>query len=95
MVQENEVIMLLLYIGVLIFIQANRSRLLDQIPSNRTLLAGFYFLVVSSFLTVLEGLLWGDELNLLEHGCYAASAILIAVWCWQVFVQGPKEDKPR
>lgn len=83
-VQQSELIFLLLALGVLVFIQANRLRL-ERTPKFRYLQVGFYLLVAASFLTVLEEFLWGEFLNLLEHGCYTASVILTAVWCWQTF----------
>jgi hypothetical protein len=83
MIQENEVIGLLLGIGVLIFILANRSRL-ASLPSARLLLASYYILLAGWALTVLEGFFWGQTLNLLEHVAYAVSAILMAIWCWRV-----------
>ncbi|MBN1148909.1 MAG: hypothetical protein JXA78_16735 [Anaerolineales bacterium] len=83
MVQENEVVMLLLGVGMLIFILANRKRL--DLPSIGLLLAGYYLLLAGWLLTVLEGLFWGETLNLVEHSFYAASAVLNAAWCWRVF----------
>jgi len=84
MFQENEIIMLLLGIGVLIFIFANRSRL-KSLPASQLLFAGFGALLAGWVLTVLEGFFWGEALNLIEHVCYAASAVLMAGWCWVVF----------
>ena len=84
MVQENEVILLLLGLGVLIFALANRERL-EELPAVRLLAAGLYLLLAAWVLTILEGFFWPRALNLLEHGCYAASAALQAAWCRQVF----------
>jgi hypothetical protein len=86
MIQENEVLVLLLAVGTLIFVWFNRLRL-RQLPSSRTLLAGFYFLIGAWSLTVVEGFFWQEVLNFIEHLCYAVSAVLIATWCWQVFGQ--------
>ena len=83
-VQQSELIFLVLALGVLVFAQANRLRL-ERTPKFRNLLVGFYLLVAASFLTILEEFLWGEFLNLLEHGCYAASVIFTAIWCWQTF----------
>jgi hypothetical protein len=82
MIQENELIGLILGVGVLIFILANRSRLAG-LPAARILLASYYVLLAGWALTVLEGFLWGQALNLLEHFCYALSALLLAVWTWR------------
>jgi hypothetical protein len=84
MIQENEVIMLLLGLGGLIFILANRLRL-KRLPASNILIAGYYVLLAGWVLTVLEGLFWGEVLNFLEHLCYAGSAVLLAAWSWIVF----------
>ena len=84
MIQENEIITLLLGIGVMIFILAN-NRKVKRIPVAIILIAGFYVLLAGWVLTILEGLFWKDLLNVLEHICYTSSSILMAVWCWKIF----------
>ena len=83
-IHENEVVMLLLGVGVLIFISGSRPRL-ERLASWRILAGGFYVLLVGWNLTVLEGFFWESVLNYLEHMCYAISSFLVAVWCWKVF----------
>jgi len=85
MIQENEIIMLLLGIGCMIFILVNKQKV-KRIPVANILIAGFYVLLAGYFLTILEGLFWKDFLNVLEHICYTASSILMAVWAWKIFV---------
>ena len=77
MIQENEIIMLLLGIGVLIFILGNRLKL-KRLPSSSILITGFCVLFVGWVMTVLESYPWKDFLNLFEHICYAASSMLVA-----------------
>ncbi len=89
MIQENEVVMLLMAIGVLIFILFNR-RLIMRIRAARVLIAAFCVLLAAYVLTVLEGFFLEALLNFLEHLCYAASSVLIALWCTKVFK--PKES---
>ncbi len=87
MIQDNEVVMLLMAIGVLIFILVNR-RLIMRIQAARVLVAAFCVLLAAYVLTVLEGFFQEDLealLNFLEHLCYAASSVLIALWCMKVF----------
>ena len=84
MIQENEIIMLLLAIGCTIFILVNKQKV-KRIPVAKILIAGFYVLLAGYFFTILEDLLWKDFLNVLEHICYTASSILVAVWCWKIF----------
>jgi uncharacterized membrane protein len=91
MVQENEIIMLLIGVGILFFILANRLRL-NSLPASKMLILGFYVILAGWFLTVLEGFYWNGILNILEHICYAGSSVLVALWCWRVF-GSRKEDK--
>jgi hypothetical protein len=84
MIQQNEMIMLLLGIGCMIFILVNRQKV-KRIPVAKTLIAGFYVLLAGYVFTIFEGLLWKGFLNVLEHICYTASSILVTVWCWKIF----------
>jgi len=81
-VQQNEIIALLLSLGVLLFVLHNRRRL-AHLPAWGVLLAAFYVLLAGRVLTVLEGLFLEEALNLAEHVCYAVSSVLLAVWCWR------------
>ncbi len=89
MIQENEVVMLLMAIGVLIFILVNR-RLIMRIVAARVLVVAFCVLAAGYVLTVLEAFFLEKLLNFLEHLCYAGSSVLIAMWCMRVFK--PKES---
>jgi cell shape-determining protein MreD len=84
MIQQNEIIMLSLGIGCMIFILVNKQKV-KRIPVTKTLIAGFYVLLAGYVSTILEGLLWRNFLNVLEHICYTTSSILVAVWCWKIF----------
>ena len=84
--RESEIVTLVMSIGVLVFFTAWRSRL-KEIPSYKTFLLSFYLLTANWLFTVLEAVYWPDLLNLLEHACYAASTILLAVWLWQVLTR--------
>ena len=84
MVQENEVVMIVLGLGVLLFILGNRSQL-KRIESSATLILGFCFLLLGWALTVLEGFCWEVLLNYLEHMCYAAGSASLAAWCCTLF----------
>jgi hypothetical protein len=89
---ENEIVMLLIGVGVSIFIQGNRRRL-KSLPASNILVTGFCMMLVSWILTVLEGLFWEHYLNYLEHAFYAFGTILVAVWCWKVFGMGRETGK--
>ena len=84
MIQESEVVLLLLGVGVLIFILGNRRRL-RRLPASKILIAGFYTLLAGWVLTILEGFFWEELLNFLQHTCYTGSSVLVAIWCWRVF----------
>jgi len=86
MIQDNELITLLLAIGVLIFVLVNRSAL-NKLPDLVLLRAAFGVLFVGYVLTILEGFFWGKTLNLLEHYSYTVSAVLLAAWCYRVFIR--------
>lgn len=94
---ENEVVMLLIGIGVFVFILGNRARLKHLAASN-FLIVAFYLMLAGWVLTVLEGLFglfWEEIFNFVEHLCTAVSSIFIAVWCCKVFgvSKGRKRDR--
>jgi len=81
---ENEIVMIILGIATLIFIFINHKRI-KKFPSSAIFLSSFYVLFAGWIFTVLEGVLFPELFNLLEHLCYALSSVLLTVWCWQVF----------
>ncbi len=83
MIQENELILLLLGVGVLIFLMTNASQL-RRIPEFRLLVASYVTLFLGWAFTVLEGLLWSRLINFMEHLCYAVSSVVLALWIWKV-----------
>ncbi|MHC4642061.1 MAG: hypothetical protein ACYS32_10485 [Planctomycetota bacterium] len=89
---ENEVVMLLLGVGVLIFILGNRPRL-KNLPSSSILIAAFCLMLAGWILTVLEGFFFEWLLNFFEHMCCAVSSIFVAVWCWMVFGRKNPDEK--
>ena len=84
MIQGNEIIMLLIGIGVLVFIIENR-RQMRRFLFSKILIIGFYLILAGWILTVLEGFFFRDYLNLLEHACYAGSSVFVSFWCLKVF----------
>ena len=81
----NEVIALIVAIGVTLFLLQNR-RQLRALPRRWLFYTAFGVAVGGKVLTVAEDYLFGDILNLLEHFCFVGSTILLAVWCWRTFV---------
>jgi hypothetical protein len=90
MVGENEIIILLLGVGVLIFSLSNPLRI-RRLPEWKILRASFRVLLLGWVLAVLKRFVWESVFHLLEHVSYAASMVLLALWCWKVF---PKEGRP-
>ncbi len=96
-IHENEIVMLLIGVGVSVFIQGNQRRL-KGLQVSKILVAGFCMMLGGWILTNLEGLFsegtfWNNFLNTLEHICYAIGSILVAVWCWKVFGSGRETGK--
>jgi len=84
MIQKNEVISLLLYVGVFIYIQLTRSQF-NRLQKSQILIWGFYIYFLGRILTVLEGLFLREVLSFLEHLSYAIGSGLVFIWCWQIF----------
>ncbi|MBN1898740.1 MAG: hypothetical protein JW827_08185 [Spirochaetes bacterium] len=84
MYEENEVIMLFIGLGILIFVLANLRRI-QKILHYRLLLTGFFCLLSGWVLTVMEGLLLNKLLNILEHIFYLASSVFLVIWARRVF----------
>lgn len=91
MVQEDEIIMLVLGLGVLLFIILNYRRL-QHYPSVRILITGFGFSLIGWILTVLEGFLFETTLNYAEHFCYLASAGCVTLWLYKAVVKGKETE---
>lgn len=89
MIQENEIVSLLLCLGILSFILINRLQI-KRLPSSDTFVYGFYIFTLSRIFTVLEGFFFENFLNLLEHACYAISSLLLLIWFWNVFVKNER-----
>lgn len=83
MVNEYELVVLILAIGILIFIFGKRSNF-KRIYDYKTLLGAFYFLFIGFLATVLESFFFNTTFNYLEHVCYVISSILILIWCWRL-----------
>ena len=87
MIQENEVVTLLLSVGVAIFIAQNRSRL-TSLPYHRLVIGSFVTLLAAHALTIVEGFWYEEILNFAEHICYSLSVVQLAVWTWLVMGRG-------
>lgn len=91
MLQHNELIALLITVGILVLVAVNRSRV-KQLPFPATFFTSFLLLFCGCILTNLEEVFLEDILNHAEHFCYAASAGVLAAWCRKVFAR-PEQDR--
>jgi len=81
---HDEVLMLIISCAVVVEIAAT-YRNLRQIPHAFFLLGSLAGLALASLSTVVEGFLWADLFNWLEHLSLMAGAILLTLWCALVF----------
>ncbi|MBN2858616.1 MAG: hypothetical protein JXN63_09475 [Candidatus Delongbacteria bacterium] len=79
MIQENEIITLVLFIALMLFMAFNRKKLKD-FPGIKIFMASSILLFLSVICTVAEGFLLEDELNILEHLFRSVSALLLVFW---------------
>ena len=88
MIEQNELITFLIGSGVVLFLWLNRRRIV-RIPGYNWLLYSFMAFFTGWCLTILEGFVLHDLMNVLEHFCYMVSSITAAVWCWFIlFAEG-------
>ncbi len=85
MLQENEIITLLIGLGVGIFIIVNRVRL-KRLPHSGLLFAGYGLLLSGWSFTIMEGFGLRPVFNFIEHLSFMLSSLLVALWCWKVFI---------
>jgi hypothetical protein len=85
MLAENEIVMMILGIGVLILILRNKDHI-KRITSWKTMTGAYYMLLFGWLFTILEGYFMGYYMNILEHICYLISAILLMIWCWRATI---------
>lgn len=91
MFEESEVINLILgLVSLVIVFYEIRKRM---IPDFHLFFAGFVLIVMARIFTVAEGLFLEDILNILEHICYALSALLFAAGCISLSANRSSEMK--
>ena len=83
-VSHDELIMLIISLAVVIQIVAN-FHFLKRLPGSPLILSSFAFVALSAFCTVVEGFVFVEVLNYIEHLSFMTASILLAIWCWRVF----------
>ncbi len=84
--QESEIANLILGVVSLLileFVYRDRKRVKTRL---KFIYLGFLLIISGYIFTVIEGVLWHDFFNFLEHLSYALSGISFAAGCW-VFKQ--------
>lgn len=84
-IKANEIINLVLYLGVFMVVLVNFRRL-KRIPAFGLLMGALVTLLSGALLTVAEGMFPSQStgytwLNFVEHCVYAGFAVLLALWC--------------
>lgn len=85
MFEEREVLTLLISLAVLAFAFWHRGVLKTQ-PNSFHLIVAYGLLVASFTCSVLEDVAFKHQLNFGQHLTAAASAIVLARWCWKAIV---------
>jgi hypothetical protein len=88
---HDELIMLIISLIVVIQVVAN-FQLLRRVPNHLLLLGSFALVAFSTFCTVVEGLVFPEVLNYLEHLSFMSAMILLAVWSGCVFGSKKRES---
>ena len=81
MFQDTELFNIVLASAVLVFL-FTQTRSLKCLPKRAILLSSYGILFAGIVATILEGAFWPSILNVVEHACYALSALLFSLWCW-------------
>jgi len=84
MIQENELITFILCLVVLFFITINYVKL-KSLPGLRIFIISFTLFTIGWFCTVIEGIVFEEAFNLIEHVCYICSAIMMLIWTLILF----------
>lgn len=89
MIQDKEVIMLILGICAFVLTLIYKAEI-KRIYGWKNFISSFHILLAAWVFTVAEGFLWPLYLNLAEHICYMASALVMAIWCIRFFLTNKK-----
>ena len=96
-IEEYEVMMLLLSVGVLVFGVMALPRL-RRIEKGGFLVAALAVFFAGVLLTVVEGFFAAGSLgehfaNHSEHLAYLGSMAMLTLWCWWTFVRGKEASE--
>jgi uncharacterized membrane protein len=93
MFEESEIIMLVVaLVGAFLLISVFTKRKVVQL---RYFYIGFFAIVAASFFTVIEGVLWNDLFNLLEHLCYVIAGLSFIAGCNVLLKQSQSKQEDQ
>ena len=84
MIQENELVTFMICIGVLLFFIVNYQKL-KKLSGYSLFLTSFILYTCAWCFTVIEGIIFEEVFNLIEHICYISSSSFMVVWILIVF----------
>lgn len=84
MIQENELMTFMLCLGALFFIIINYVKL-KSLPGLKIFISSFILFTMGWFFTVIEGIIFEEVFNLIEHVCYISSSIMVFIWTLILF----------
>jgi len=87
---HDELIMLIIALVVVIQVTAS-YKFFRWLPNRLLLICSFGGVALSAFCTVVEGFVFQEVLNYVEHLSFMTAAILIAVWCG-LWAFGPEKQ---
>ncbi len=79
MIQENELITLILCLVVLFFVISNYTKL-KNLSGLKIFIISFSLFSLGWFFTVIEGIIFEDLFNIIEHICYISSSFALFIW---------------
>lgn len=93
MFQESEIVTLgVAVIGafILLFVLSKR-----RIPQFRFFYIGFFAIVAASFFTVIEGVIWKEFYNFLEHLSYMMAGVSFVAGCRRLYIHADYDEEVR
>ncbi len=84
MIQANELLTLILSVGLWVFIIFHKKQM-KQFPDYKLFFIAVIALTSGWILTILEDFIFLSTINIIEHLFFAISSLFFAVWGYHVF----------
>ncbi len=82
-ISEEKLLVVLFGIIVFIFIESNQK--IKNFPRFQLFLISYLLLFSGWVCGVIEELIWGDIINIIQHSVFAFSAIVFFLWIYHIF----------